>query len=79
MEVYIEESGLIDKTIFVEVKRLTRGQWVFDLDLEDQSFFDHDRLKKTQIYNTLVEDGYQKAYLKYRNCLNREYSDLSNE
>ena len=68
---------MVEKTIFIEVKKPVRGQWVFDLDMTDESFFEQIGQKQIHIYGGGggIDQGYQKEYFKYRDCTNREYSD----
>lgn len=73
-DAYIEEIISGERTIFVEVKRPNRGQWVFDFDPDDDAFFESRHT--TKIYDTPVDGGYHRHYHKFRNCTTREYSNL---
>ena len=83
---YVEECYLGGRTIFVEVKRPQRGQWVFDFDLNDDSFFER-KIKaegqnralvrrEHQIYDTPQQEGYFGTWYKFRNFTTSEYSNL---
>jgi hypothetical protein len=82
LDFYIEEYGTINlakHVIFVEVKR-NKGQWVFQLEHDDPSYFDEgasDFSSHRQIYSLPApEKGFFSQYFKYHNNTNKEYSDL---
>ena len=75
-EAYVEELIATQRTVFVEVKRPNRGQWVFDFDPDDDAFFESKLAKATsKLYDGPLEGGFYSQYYKYRNCTAREYSD----